>query len=90
MTDYRPMWRDLGMDLSRHDQLLELLSSAYSQTFLTQRNRPDGMAYLDFVIGEAHGLRIKELVDHKSAGGWSSGPFAFSCRRISCWRPAAS
>jgi hypothetical protein len=33
------------------------------------------MRYLDFVMGEVHGLRIKELVDAKAAGGIVVGAF---------------
>lgn len=75
MADYRTMWAELGMDLDRHDQLLELLGGAYTQLFLSQENRPEGMKYFDFVVSEAHGLRIQELVDHKKAGGTVVGSF---------------
>ena len=33
------------------------------------------MSYFDFVMSEIHGLRIKELVDHKAAGGTVIGTF---------------
>lgn len=75
MADYRSMWAELGMDLDRHDQLLELLGQGYSQIFMTQKNRPEGMKYFDFVVSEAHGLRIQELVDHKKNGGTVVGSF---------------
>ena len=75
MSDYRQMWSDLGMDLKRHDELLGILSGAYSQIFMTQKNRPEGMQYFDFVVSEAHGLRIQELVDHKKNGGTVVGGF---------------
>lgn len=75
MSDYRSMWADLGLDLDRHDQLLEILGNGYTQVFLSQQNRPKAMGYFDFVISEAHGLRIKELVDHKKSGGIVVGAF---------------
>lgn len=75
MTDYRQMWTDLGICLDRHDQLLELLSNGYTQLFLSQENRPEGMKYFDFVVSEAHGLRIQELVDHRENGGTVVGTF---------------
>lgn len=75
MSDYRAMWSDLGMDLERHDQLLEILGQAYGQIYMTQQNRPEGMKYFDFVVSEAHGLRIKELVEHKNNGGKVVGSF---------------
>ncbi|HKJ98048.1 MAG TPA: double-cubane-cluster-containing anaerobic reductase, partial [Desulfotignum sp.] len=36
--------------------------------YLSQKNRPEGMGYFDFVMSEVHGLRIKELLDEKAAG----------------------
>jgi benzoyl-CoA reductase/2-hydroxyglutaryl-CoA dehydratase subunit BcrC/BadD/HgdB len=67
-TDYRPMWEDLGLDLNAHDALLGVLGKAYQDIYLSQKNRPAGMAYFDFVMSEVHGLRIKELMDEKQAG----------------------
>jgi benzoyl-CoA reductase/2-hydroxyglutaryl-CoA dehydratase subunit BcrC/BadD/HgdB len=66
--DYRSMWADLGLDLEAHDALLGVLSQAYQDIYLAQKNRPEGMGYFDFVMSEVHGLRIKELLDEKVAG----------------------
>ena len=66
--DYRQMWSDLGLDLAAHDALLGVLGQGYQQVFLSQKNRPEGMGYFDFVMSEVHGLRIKELLDEKAAG----------------------
>jgi benzoyl-CoA reductase/2-hydroxyglutaryl-CoA dehydratase subunit BcrC/BadD/HgdB len=74
-TDYRPMWTDLGLNLAAHDALLGVLGQLYQSTYLTQKNRPAGMGYLDFVMGEVHGLRIKELQDAKAAGRKVVGTF---------------
>ncbi len=65
---YRNMWRELGLDLTAHDALLNVLGQAYQDIYLTQKNRPAGMGYFDFVMSEVHGLRIKELLDEKAAG----------------------
>ncbi len=73
--DYRPMWQSLGLDLEAHDMLLAAIPQLYQQAYLTQENRPEGMAYFDFVMSEIHGLRIKELQDHKAAGGAVIGTF---------------
>lgn len=67
-NDYREMWQSLEMDLAAHDALLGVLGKAYQDIFLAQKNRPQGMGYLDFVMSEVHGLRIKELLDEKKAG----------------------
>jgi benzoyl-CoA reductase/2-hydroxyglutaryl-CoA dehydratase subunit BcrC/BadD/HgdB len=62
------MWLDLGLDLQAHDALLSVLGGAYQDIFLSQKNRPEGMKYFDFVMSEVHGLRIKELMDAKAQG----------------------
>ncbi|MCF7919467.1 MAG: 2-hydroxyacyl-CoA dehydratase family protein [Candidatus Cloacimonetes bacterium] len=72
---YHKMWADLGMNLEAHDQLLQVLSDGYQKQFLTQKNRPAGMQYLDFVVSEIHGLRVKELVDAQQAGRKVVGSF---------------
>lgn len=66
--DYRSMWADLGLDLGAHDALLAVLGQAYQDIYMSQKDRPEGMGYFDFVMSEVHGLRIKELVDEKAAG----------------------
>jgi len=66
--DYRGMWKDMGLDLSGHDALLDVLGGAYRDIFLSQKNRPEGMGYFDFVMSEVHGLRIREILDEKKAG----------------------
>lgn len=68
MSDYTQMWTDLGLDLKAHDALLSILGGAYQDIFLSQKNRPEGMKYFDFVMSEVHGLRIKELMDAKAEG----------------------
>jgi benzoyl-CoA reductase/2-hydroxyglutaryl-CoA dehydratase subunit BcrC/BadD/HgdB len=74
-VNYRGMWKDLGLDLKAHDTLLEVLGNAYQDIFLAQENRPAGMGYFDFVIGEVHGLRVKELLDAQSEGRKVIGSF---------------
>lgn len=67
-VDYRPMWTELGLNLEAHDALLEVLSNAYGDIFMSQQQRPKGMEYFDFVMSEVHGLRIKELMDARNDG----------------------
>lgn len=62
------MWSKLGLDLEAHDALLSILGGAYEDIFLSQKKRPEGMKYFDFVMSEVHGLRIKELMDAKAQG----------------------
>jgi benzoyl-CoA reductase/2-hydroxyglutaryl-CoA dehydratase subunit BcrC/BadD/HgdB len=74
-NDYTAMWKDLGLNLESHDALLGVLGNAYKDIFLTQKNRPEGMGYFDFVMSEVHGLRIKELMDEKAQGRKIIGSF---------------
>lgn len=75
MTDYRQMWDDLGMDLENHDTLCAVLPQAFGDTYLSQENRPEGMAFYDFVVSEIHGVRPAELVEHQKQGGKVFGTF---------------
>jgi len=73
--DYRQMWAELGLNMEKHDELLGVLTEAYPSLYLRQANRPKGMEYFDFVVSEIHGLRIKELLEHKEKGGKVFGTF---------------
>jgi len=73
--DYTPMWKGLGLNIENHCKLLDVLMEAYPKLYMSQQNRPAGMGYFDFVVSEAHGLRIKELQAHKAAGGKVVGTF---------------
>ncbi len=75
MGDYYNMWKNLDMDLEKHDQLCEILPEFYEEVYLSQQNRPDAMNYFNFVISEIHGLRVEELVNHKKQGGKIIGSF---------------
>ena len=68
-TDNRQMWSDLGIDLERHDVLLNALLPIYQEVYLSQANRPQGMGFFDFVVGDIHGIRVRELRQHALEGG---------------------
>jgi benzoyl-CoA reductase/2-hydroxyglutaryl-CoA dehydratase subunit BcrC/BadD/HgdB len=72
---YVEMWKSLGMDIEKHNQLLGILGQYYGGVYLTQKNRPKRMDYFDFVVSEIHGLRIKELNDQRAAGKKVIGAF---------------
>ena len=72
---YVEMWKNLGMDIEKHNQLLNGLGQYYTSVILSQKNRPKKMDYFDFVVSEVHGLRIKELNDLRSAGKKVVGAF---------------
>ncbi|MHC9542214.1 MAG: double-cubane-cluster-containing anaerobic reductase [Vulcanimicrobiota bacterium] len=72
---YRPMWKELGLNLENHEGLLAVLSDGYKGIYMAQKNRPEAMKYFDFVISEVHGLRIKEIYDLKQQGRKVIGTF---------------
>ena len=74
-TPYEAMWEKLNLDLDAHSGLLEVLGKFYGDIYLSQSGRLKGMEYLDFVLSEVHGLRIKELQDAKVQGRKIIGTF---------------
>ena len=72
---YDAMWEKLNLDLDAHSGLLEVLGKFYGDIYLSQSGRLRGMEYLDFVLSEVHGLRIKELQEAKTAGKKIVGTF---------------
>jgi benzoyl-CoA reductase/2-hydroxyglutaryl-CoA dehydratase subunit BcrC/BadD/HgdB len=74
-TPYDAMWEKLNIDLAAHTGLLEVLGKFYRDIYLSQSDRPKGMEYLDFVLSEAHGLRIQELQEAKAMGKKVIGTF---------------
>ncbi len=73
--DYREMWSSLGLNLEAHQGLLAVLSDGYQSIYLSQKDRPAGMQYFDFVVSEVHGLRIVELLKAKKEGRLIVGTF---------------
>jgi benzoyl-CoA reductase/2-hydroxyglutaryl-CoA dehydratase subunit BcrC/BadD/HgdB len=74
-AEYEEMWKGLGLDLTAHDALLQVLGKGYQDIFMSQADRPKGMDYFNFVMSEVHGLRIKELIDGKRDGHKVIGSF---------------
>ena len=54
MANYVEMWKELGMDLEAHDALCAVLPSAFGDVYLSQENRPEGMAFWDMVVADIH------------------------------------
>ena len=63
------MWTELGIDMKKHDTLLNALGPLFQEVYLSQKNRPAGMGFYDFVVGDIHGIRVKELREHARNGG---------------------
>jgi benzoyl-CoA reductase/2-hydroxyglutaryl-CoA dehydratase subunit BcrC/BadD/HgdB len=74
-ASYREMWENLNLDIEAHEGLLEVLGKFYGDIYMSQEGRLKGMEYLDFVLSEVHGLRIKELMDAKAEGRKIIGTF---------------
>ncbi len=72
---YPELWASLDMDVPRFDKARQMLGEAYAKTYLSQKNRPAGMAYFDNMIAEIHGGRVKELVAAKAEGRPVIGTF---------------
>lgn len=72
---YVEMWKSIGMDIEKHNILLNALGQFYGSIYLTQKDRPKKMNYFDFVVSEIHGLRIKELNDLRAQGKKVVGAF---------------
>ena len=72
---HKAMWEKLDLDIEAHDGLLAVLGKFYGDIYLSQQGRLQGAEYLDFVLSEVHGLRIKEIQDAKAAGQKVVGTF---------------
>ena len=68
-NDNIQMWTELNIDLKSHDMLLNALGPMFQEIYLSQKNRLAGMGFYDFVVGDIHGIRVKELRKHDKNGG---------------------
>ena len=74
-TENLRMWRELGLDVDRHCDLLNLLRSVYPDIYMSQANRPPAISYFDSVVAEIHGDRVRELLESKQEGSKVIGTF---------------
>lgn len=75
MADNYELWGSLGMDLETHDLLCAALPQAFGDVFMSQENRPEGMAFWDAVAADIHGIRAHELVAAQAEGRKVFGTF---------------
>lgn len=75
MADYYQMWKDLGMDVEKHDVLCNVLPVAFGDTYLSQDNRPAAMDFWDMVVADVHGIRPAELIEAQKKGQKVFGTF---------------
>ncbi|MFX1274050.1 MAG: double-cubane-cluster-containing anaerobic reductase [Promethearchaeota archaeon] len=74
--NWYPMWKELGIDIEKHDQLLAVLPDVFKEIYIDcQKNRPEAMGFWDFVVGDIHGIRINELKTAKEEGKKVVGTF---------------
>ena len=73
MADRREMWKALGMDVDTHDGLCAALPVAFGD--VSQKYRPEGMAFWDFVVSDIHGIRPAELLEAQKEGRKVFGTF---------------
>lgn len=75
-NNWYPMWRKLGLDIEKHDELLAVLPDIFKAIYIDpQKNRPEGMGFFDFVVGDIHGIRVSELKKAKEEGRKVIGTF---------------
>ncbi len=75
MTKNEQMWKELGLDVELHKELLQSINKTYRQTVGAQENRPTGMEYFDQVLHESHGGRVAELIEARRNGKKFIGTF---------------
>ena len=63
------------MDVDTHEGLCAALPVAFGDVYLSQKNRPEGMAFWDFVVSDIHGIRPAELLEAQKAGRKVFGTF---------------
>ena len=66
---------DLGLDVDLHHRIFDAVDRSFRETVLAQKSRPARMAYFDAVIHEAHGGRVREIVERRAAGDKLVGTF---------------
>lgn len=66
--DNRELWASLNIDMEKHDEFLSGLPDAFTSLFIERPNRPKAMDYFDMVVGDIHGVRVKELLQLKEEG----------------------
>ncbi|MGI2335767.1 MAG: double-cubane-cluster-containing anaerobic reductase [Dehalogenimonas sp.] len=89
LTANEQMWSELGIDLESHGQLMNALGPIYGEIYLSQKNRPEGMGFYDFVVGDIHGIRVNELREHAKEGGKVVATYCVFVPEEFCWAAEA-
>ncbi|MCW4017933.1 MAG: double-cubane-cluster-containing anaerobic reductase [Candidatus Bathyarchaeota archaeon] len=75
MGSYVELWKSLGMDIEKHDALLQSQRPFFKEVVSSQKNRPKKMEYFDSLVAGSHTTRIKDLANLKAAGNKIVGAF---------------
>ena len=75
MNNHDQMWKDLGLDVDLHKELLKSIDQTFKQTVGAQNQRPDTMLNFDNVLHKSHGGRVAELIEARGAGKKFVGTF---------------
>jgi len=75
MSDHEKMWKELGLDVELHKELLQSIDKTFRQTVGSQKNRPKLVKYFDQVLHESHGGRVAELIEARKNGRKFIGTF---------------
>lgn len=75
MTDYVELWKSLGIDIEKHDKLVESQGTFVRDAVFSQKNRPKKMEYFDYLNAGSHTTRIEELAKLKASGKKVVGAF---------------
>jgi len=75
MKNYEQMWKELGMNVELHKELLSSIDKTFKQTVGAQKNRPASIEYFDHVLHESHGGRVAELIEARKTGRKFIGTF---------------
>jgi len=67
--------KDLGLDVDLHRRIFDAVDRNFRETVLAQKIRPARMAYFDGVVHEAHGGRVREIIERRAAGDKLIGTF---------------
>lgn len=75
MTNHEQMWKELGLDVELHKELLRSIDKTFLHTVGAQEARPNGIEYFDQVLHESHGGRVAELIEARKMGNKFIGTF---------------
>jgi benzoyl-CoA reductase/2-hydroxyglutaryl-CoA dehydratase subunit BcrC/BadD/HgdB len=75
MNQDEALWRELGLNIELHRRILDSITRNYAEQVEARAGRPARMAYFDGVIHGAHGARVREIIERRSAGDKFVGTF---------------